>query len=210
MLHGVDDDPAFYFSAEVDRQGDTDATRKIDINDAKLSSQAIYLFYDHIYVQNFPASGFLGWIRIQPANATANLHAGEVALASTLSMSNASISVWDPASNSYVGVLTVNPTSIALPQTVTFPINYSLIDPLHPQITYDIAATLQINPAIGPDTTTYPSGAVASVNVQVPTISGTIAYRVYDDIWGVDLYDIDFSFESAGFDANVAYFVPDE
>jgi type II secretory pathway pseudopilin PulG len=220
--------PMLHYEGWVDRYETSLTARRVDV-DFTWDGEQVYFARDQAYDSLLGnARKFLGWVKVELPMVGGRLYAGEAAAPPSWDASgNVRISYWNPtagAGGKGAYVLLYDKTYSSLingpPETVYFdavptnatldgPFSYTLSDPAHPKLAYQVRATLTVNPPIE-NVTIDALGDRAQVVMQAPSVvTGLVEYNVQDTAAGQVLFDVDITFGLGGVDATARYINPD-
>ncbi|MDP8957771.1 MAG: hypothetical protein M3N51_00890, partial [Actinomycetota bacterium] len=197
--------PALQYQGEIDRYEKDPTKRRVDVKNVAWDGEQVYLGRDQAY-GTATGGAFKGWIRVDlPRIAVTLLSAGEAAPAYMWSGDLVVIWGWDPTTSSYTKLFEQSYGTITAQQTVSFgPVSHSLRVSGHPQLDYQVEATLTVNPPVV--TEEFSGGDRSKVSIQAPSIvSGTMSYVVDDAKALQRLYDLDLAFDLGSMGASARY-----
>ena len=215
---------ALEYEGTVDRYDDMSSNRQVH-NTATWTGEVLYIAYDDVLGHQPSAHVFEGWVRITlPEIETTTIKAGESApYPPTVNISqDLVVEFWDAASTSYDTVFSglssmeCAASSVTVSYTTEYggPQSFTASKPMHPQISYEVDAEVVIQPYC-PTHTLDANGDVAQADVSLAQmVTGTVAYKVTDDLMAVALgdglmFDLDIDFDGGGLETTAIFVNPD-
>ncbi len=216
---------ALAFDGHVDRLDDASDNRQVHA-DFDWSGEKLHLFDDTVIPKQPGSTDFEGWVRVTlPAlSATTPFQAGESAAfppATTITGDlivefwNAPDKRYDTAFSGFAGMeCAASSTTVSFTSVIGGPQSLSLSLPDEPRVTYEVDAEVTIRPFC-PSHTLDPNGDVAQADVSfAQMVTGTVSYKVTDDLMALFLgdgllYDLALDFDAGGVDTTVIFVNPE-
>lgn len=218
-------DPALVFDATVDRLDDLSGNRQVHA-EYSWKGEDIHLLMDGVIPRQPSSSDFEGWVRITLPFIydTLNLQAGEAAAyPSGVTISgDLVVEFWDAAARSYTTVFTgysaleCSASGTVVDFTTTFggPQSLSTTASKHPKLTYEVDAELTLWPYCA-DHSLNANFDVATANaIASDLVTGTVSYRVVDDLVAAatgdgTLFDLEVGVDAGGVSASTIFLDPE-